>query len=81
MAWPNAWSLWHGQVDKALSKIDDLASAIAPFNEMYARFNSLVEALAAWRTSIRNNRHLIPNDGQRYRHEEAIATGFVASTV
>jgi hypothetical protein len=30
------WSLWHGQVDKALSKIDDLESAIAPFNETYA---------------------------------------------
>ena len=27
------WSLWHGQVDKALGKIDDLASASAPFNE------------------------------------------------
>jgi hypothetical protein len=29
----------------------------------------------------RNNRHLIPNDGQRYHHGEAIATGFVESTV
>jgi hypothetical protein len=75
------WSLWHGQVDKALSKIDDLESSIAPFNEMYARFNSLVKALAALRTYIVNNRHLIPNDGQRYRHGEAIASGFVESTV
>jgi len=33
------WSLWHGQVDKALGKIDDLASVIVPFNETYARFN------------------------------------------
>jgi hypothetical protein len=75
------WSLWHGQVDKALGKIDDLASSIAPFNEMSARFNSLVKALAALRTYIVNNRHLIPDDGQRYRHGEAIATGFVESTV
>ena len=27
------WSLWHGQVDKALGKIDDLASSITPFHE------------------------------------------------
>jgi hypothetical protein len=29
------WSLWHGQVDKALGKIDDLASAIMLFKETY----------------------------------------------
>jgi hypothetical protein len=75
------WSLWHGQVDKALGKIDDLASAIAPFNGTYARFNSLVKALSTLRTYIGNNRHLIPNYGQRYHDGEAIATGFVESTV
>src|SRR5499427_4295051 len=31
------WSLWHGQVDKAPGKIDDLESAVAPFSETYAR--------------------------------------------
>jgi len=75
------WSLWHGQVDKALGKIDDLALSIAPFNETYARFNPLVQALSALHTYIGNNRHLIPNYGQRYHHGEAIATGFVESTV
>ena len=75
------WSLWHGQVDKALGKIDDLASAIAPFNETYARFTHLVKALSALRAYIENNRHLIPNYGRRYHDGEAIATGFVESTV
>jgi hypothetical protein len=75
------WSLWHGQVDKALGKIDDLESAIEPFNETYSRFTQLVKALSELRTYIRNNRHLIPNYGQRYRNGEAIATGFVESTV
>jgi hypothetical protein len=28
-----------------------------------------------------NNRHLIPNDGERYRHGEPIATGCVESAV
>jgi hypothetical protein len=31
--------------------------------------------------SIVNNRHLIPNYGERYRNGEPIATGFVESTV
>jgi hypothetical protein len=75
------WSLWHGQVDKALGKMDDLESAIAPFSETYARFLPLVKALSELRTYIMNNRHVIPNDGERYRHGEAIATGFVESTV
>jgi hypothetical protein len=75
------WSLWHGQVDKALGKIDALETAIAPFSERYPRFPRLVKALSALRTYIVNNQHVIPNDGERYRHGEPIATGFVESTV
>ena len=75
------WSLWHGQVDKALGKLDDLASSIGPFNETYARFPQLVKAFSALRTYIGNNRHLIPNYGERYHKGEAIAIGFVESTV
>jgi hypothetical protein len=75
------WSLWHGQVDKALGKIDDLESAIEPFSKTYARFPKLVKALSELRTYIVNNRHLIPNYGERYRNGEPIATGFVESTV
>jgi len=75
------WSLWHGQVDKALGKIDDLESVIEPFSKTYARFPKLVKALSALRTYIVNNRHLIPNYGERYRNGEPIATGFVESTV
>ena len=73
--------MWHGQVDKALGKIDDLKTSIAPFEETYARFPRLIKALAELRTYIVNNRHVIPNDGERYHHGEAIATGFVESTV
>jgi hypothetical protein len=75
------WSLWHGQVDKALGKIDDLEISIAPFHETYTRFPRLVKALSELRTYIVNNRHLIPNDGERYHNGETIATGFVESTV
>ncbi len=75
------WSLWHGQVDKALGKIDELETSIEPFNETYARFPRLVKALSELRTYIVNNRHVIPNYGERYHNGQAIATGFVESTV
>ena len=55
------WSLWHGQVDKALGKIDDLATSIEPFHETYVRYAGLVKALAELRTYIVNNRHVIPS--------------------
>jgi len=41
----------------------------------------LVKALSELRTYIVNNRHWIPNYGERYRNGEPIATGFVESTV
>jgi hypothetical protein len=75
------WSLWHGQVDKALGKIDELETSLEPFTETYARFPRLVKALSGVRTYIVNNRHVIPNYGERYRNGEPIATGFVESTV
>ena len=75
------WSLWHGQVDKALGKIDDLESSIESLKETYARHAGLVKALSELRTYIVNNRHVIPNYGERYRNGEPIATGFVESTV
>jgi hypothetical protein len=75
------WSLWHGQVDKALGKIDELESSIEPFSETYGRYAGLVKALSALRTYVVNNRHVIPNYGERYRNGEPIATGFVESTV
>ena len=52
-----------------------------PFSETYGRYTGLVKALSALRTYVVNNRHVIPNDGERYRNGEPIATGFVESTV
>jgi hypothetical protein len=75
------WSLWHGQVDKALGKIDALESAIESFEGTYARYAGLVKALSELGTYLVNNRHVIPNYGERYRNGEPIATGFVESTV
>jgi hypothetical protein len=75
------WSLWHAQVDKARGKIDALETTIAPFGEPYPRCPRLGKAWSALRTYIVNNRHVIPNEGERYRNGEPIATGCVESTV
>src|SRR3989475_8481933 len=75
------WSLWHGNLYKALYKIDDIASLLYNFEETYPKFKQLLKAVQEFCTYITNNRHLIPNYGERYRNGEAIATGFVESTV
>ena len=75
------WSLWHGNLYKALYKIDDIESFIYNFEETYPKCKQLLKAVEEFRTYIVNNGHLILNYGERYRHGEAIATGFVESTV
>ena len=67
-------------MDKALGKLDDLERALAPFRETSARFPRVVKALSEWRTDSVHNRHVLPNDGERYHNGEAIAPGLVAST-
>jgi len=74
------WSLWHGNLYKARYKIDDIESLFYNFEETYPKFKPLLKAVEEFRTYIVNNAHLIPNYGERYRHGEAIATGFVEST-
>jgi hypothetical protein len=75
------WSLWNGNVYKALYKIDDIESLIDTFEDTYPKFKQLVKAVDEFGTYIRNNAHLIPNYGDRYRHGETISTAFVESTV
>ena len=75
------WSLWYGNLYKAFYKIEDIESLIYTFEDTYPKCKPLLKAVEAFRTSITNNSHLIPNYGERYRNGEAIATGFVESTV
>ena len=75
------WALWHGNLSKAQDKIEDIASLLYTFEETYPKFKQLLKAVEEFRTYITNNGPLIPNYGERYRYGEAIATGFVESTV
>ena len=49
----------------------------------YIRNNKskMIKYLDELSTYIENNSHLIPNYGERWRYGEAIATGFVESTI
>jgi hypothetical protein len=54
------WSLWHGNVYKALGKIDDIESLIYNFEESYPKFKQLAKVMEEFRIYIENNRRLIP---------------------
>jgi hypothetical protein len=66
-------------VAKAFENI--MKSLIYNFEETYPKFKQLEKAIDEFRTYIRNNAHLIPNYGERYRNSEPITTSFVESTV
>lgn len=81
------WSLWHGNVFKALSKIEDLIDdAVVLGSEDYDGEASL-EAKKLWsyleefETYISNNAQYIANYGDRYHNGERISSSFVESTV
>jgi hypothetical protein len=73
--------LWHGNVARARDQIEDLHCFLD--NEELTGENSrkLRKALDEFDTYIVVNEALIPNYGERWRNEEAIATGFVESAV
>ena len=81
------WYLWHGNVFKALEKIEDLIdSACALASQDYDEQPSLeAEKLQAhleeFENYISSNGQYIPNYGERYQNEERISSSFVESTV
>ena len=74
------WYLWHGNVVRALEKIEDgwcyLDMEIPTIKEL-----KLQKAIKEFQIYIENNAAMITNYGERYRNGEAIATGFVESAV
>jgi hypothetical protein len=75
------WYLWHGNVYEACISIDNLELLLDNEDDLTAKRRSLLKALRDFRVYITTNARLIPNYGERYRYGEAIATGFVESTV
>lgn len=81
------WSLWHGNVFKALSKIEDLIDdAVVLGSEDYdgepsPEAKKLWSHLEEFETYISNNSQYIVNYGDRYYNGERISSSFVESTV
>ena len=75
------WYLWHGNVEKALHCLDDFYMLCDDEELHYGNCKKLLRHLSEMSTYIENNRHLIPNYGEKWRYGEAISTGFVESTI
>lgn len=75
------WNLWHGNVERALERIEDLQWDLALTAGDAENRTKLRKQLGEFNGYIQNNREFIPNYGERYRNGERISTGFVESTV
>ena len=73
--------LWHGNVDEALDRIDNLFMDLDLIIRQSGPAAKLAAGISDLRTYISNNRGSIPNYGERYRQGETISTAFVESTI
>ena len=75
------WYLWHGNVFKALRRIDHLEADLEGEVITGASSEKLRVTLQEFRTYIENNQQWIPNYGELWRAGETISTAFVESAV
>jgi hypothetical protein len=74
------WFLWHGNVFRALSTVQELLMDLDT-DEPAEKMEKLLKKLEEFETYIANNAGLIPNYGERWRYGETITTAFVESTI
>jgi hypothetical protein len=75
------WNLWHGNVRRALERVDDLACGVASLSNESENRPKLLRMLREFSGYIDANRAFIPNYGDRWRNGETISTAFVESAV
>jgi hypothetical protein len=77
------WNVWHGKVDRALERAEELRSKlVTPFMATArAKVEKLRDKLDKFVGYIAANRSFIPNYGKRYRAGKAISTSFAESAV
>ena len=75
------WYLWHGNVEKALDALEECYFICDGDEVQYKNQEKMLKYLDELSTYIDNNRHIIPNYGERWRYGETIASSFVESTV
>lgn len=75
------WCLWHGNVWKALQKLDWLEMIADELDIDYSNLDKMRKTLREFTGYIKNNQTYITDYGERYRCGERISTGFVESAV
>lgn len=75
------WYLWHGNVVRALDRIEGLAFLLDGEAHQPGSWKKLAKAVEEFHTYIHANAGFIPNYGERWRNGDFIASGFVESTV
>ncbi len=75
------WNLWHGNVYRALQRVEDLEDDLDAIEENPTNKRKLLRTVAEFGSYTAANQASIPNYGARYRHDETISTAFVESTV
>jgi hypothetical protein len=75
------WNLWHGNVESALERIEDIQFDLDFTVGKSENRDKLSKQLGEFDGYIKNNREYIPNYGERYRNGERISTAFAESTV
>lgn len=75
------WYLWHGNVEKALDKLEECYWICSDDEIKYNHKKKFIKHLEEFDNYIENNHHLIQNYGERWRYGEVITTSFVESTV
>lgn len=75
------WYLWHGNVKRALDRLDDCYWIADDEALTYRNKKKLAKHIDELQTYVENNSHLIVNYGEKWRYGEAISTGFVESTI
>lgn len=75
------WYLWHGNTFRALQEIQGVHFELEGYEEELPASVKLAKSVREFYGYIEANERFIPNYDERHHYGEAIATGFVESTV
>ena len=75
------WYLWHGNTKQTLDALEECYFICDNDEIHYQHQKKMLKHLEELTTYIENNRHIIPNYGERWRYNEAISSSFLESTV
>jgi hypothetical protein len=73
--------LWHGNLLRALEEVEDLEALLYNQEQWNESGQKLAKAIGEFHTYINANQRFIPNYGERWRNEDAIASAFIESAV